>query len=139
MERDHKDMQAIISFLQHRDPFADDQSLRNIETGVTADQKATTMNIKTAIQADGEAFDIDLLLLFQRLITASSGMYDDKKEIFRQLPFVHAFTGCDTTSHPFGISKGAVLRKMMTDKDFQKTGKVFSEPASKEVIIKAGE
>jgi len=36
-ERDHKDTITILSFLVDRIPFADDPSLCNIETGVTAE------------------------------------------------------------------------------------------------------
>lgn len=63
-------------------------------------------------------------------------------EFSRQLPFVHAsyaFSGYDTTSHPFEIGQNAVLSKTMTDDDFQSIGKVFFGPATKEIILKAGE
>ena len=35
--RDHQDVKTMVSFLAERDPFVEDVSLRNIETGVTAD------------------------------------------------------------------------------------------------------
>ncbi|PIK53186.1 hypothetical protein BSL78_09896 [Apostichopus japonicus] len=128
-ERDHKDLFTVISFLQNRDPFAEDPSLRNIETGVIADgnvnvdkakdvgstivqemagkgvtgfsfkrsQQATTMNAKTAVKVDGDSIEVDPQLLFQRLLLASNGMYDDKAEIFRYELCSHPSSLFDTS------------------------------------------
>ena len=38
-ERDKKDITSILSFLTDRNPFLDDPSLRNIDTGTTADRR----------------------------------------------------------------------------------------------------
>uniref|UniRef100_K1QFC5 Uncharacterized protein n=1 Tax=Magallana gigas TaxID=29159 RepID=K1QFC5_MAGGI len=58
----------------------------------------------------------------------------------RQLLFIHALTGCDTTSRLHGIGKPAALKKIMTDIYLKSQGAVFlQENSSKEDIIKAGE
>lgn len=54
--------------------------------------------------------------------------------MLNQLPFIHAMTGCDTTSRLFGIGKPFALKKIKTQ------AKVFmTENMSKDVITKAGE
>lgn len=53
------------------------------------------------------------------------------------LPFLHAITGCDTSSRLFGVGKGIAL-KHMTDKLY-KQAQIFSRVATKEEIISAGE
>ena len=35
------------------------------------------------------------------------------------LPFVHAFSGCDTTSRIYGVGKGIVLKDAMSDQSFR--------------------
>jgi 5'-3' exonuclease len=58
----------------------------------------------------------------------------------RQLLFIHAITGCDTTSRLHGIGKPAALKKIVNDIYLKSQGVVFlQENASKEDIIKAGE
>ena len=53
------------------------------------------------------------------------------------LLFLHAFSGCDTTSRPYGIGKVTVLTKYTA---LQKSASVFISPSSsKEEIEKAGE
>lgn len=47
MERDKKDIVSMLRFLKDRDPFGELPSLRNIETGVTADSK---VNLDSAIE-----------------------------------------------------------------------------------------
>ena len=62
------------------------------------------------------------------------------QEICRHILFIHAISGCDTTSGLYGISKGRPLKKFVSDTHFREHVKVFdSLPASKEEIVKAGE
>lgn len=62
-------------------------------------------------------------------------------EFCRQLPFIHAVNGCGTTSHPFGIGKGAVLSKRWQMKIPRELVKRFFgwSATNLEVIIKTGE
>ena len=56
------------------------------------------------------------------------------------LLFVHALTGCDTTSRLFGIGKGKILKKLAADVCLQEQSSVFmKENATQEEIAKAGE
>ena len=58
----------------------------------------------------------------------------------RMLSFIHAVTGCDTTSRIFGICKAAALKKLKTSVGMQQQASVFLESkATKEEIITAGE
>ena len=62
------------------------------------------------------------------------------QEICRHILFIHAISGCDTTSGLYGISKGRPLKKFVSDTHFREHLKVFdSLPVSKEEIVKAGE
>ena len=62
------------------------------------------------------------------------------QEICRHILFIHAISGCDTTSRIYGIGKGLPLKKFVSDTHFREHVKVFdSLPASKEEIVKAGE
>ena len=45
-ERDKKDITSILSFLTDRNPFLDDSSLRNIDTGTTADSRVNADRTK---------------------------------------------------------------------------------------------
>jgi hypothetical protein len=47
MDRDKKDITAMLSFLKERDPFDDNPNLRNIETGVTAEAHVNADNAKS--------------------------------------------------------------------------------------------
>jgi len=50
-------------------------------------------------------------------------------EICHNILFLHAFTGCDTTSRIFGIGKKSVLQKMIKgDPIFKSCARVFSSP-----------
>ena len=55
------------------------------------------------------------------------------------LPFVHAFTGCDTTSRIYGIGKGLVLKKAVKDSNFKTQAEVFMNTSSPTDIETAGE
>lgn len=46
MGRDKKDIVSMLRFLKERDPFEELPSLRNIETGVTAESKVNVDNAK---------------------------------------------------------------------------------------------
>ena len=55
------------------------------------------------------------------------------------LPTVHAFSGCDTTSHIYGVGKGVLLKKAMSDSWFRDQTSVFHQEVSHNGIEKAGE
>ena len=55
------------------------------------------------------------------------------------LPFIHAFTGCDSTSRIFGVGKGTVLKKASTSIELKQCGAVFMNDSSIDDIEKAGE
>ena len=56
------------------------------------------------------------------------------------LPFIHAMTGCDTTSRMFGIGKALALKKVLTCEYLRQQGNVFmSERSTKDEVTKAGE
>ncbi|XP_053377818.1 uncharacterized protein LOC123527311 isoform X1 [Mercenaria mercenaria] len=57
----------------------------------------------------------------------------------RLLPFLHALTGCDTTSRIFGIGKAVALRVLRTNTKFQETGIQFLSSSSKDDIVELGE
>ena len=52
---------------------------------------------------------------------------------------MHAFTGCDTTSRMYGIGKGSVLKKVLTDATFRQQCSVFLMDSSHEAVAHAGE
>ena len=57
-----------------------------------------------------------------------------------QFLFLHALTGCDTTSRVFGIGKGTVLKNLASYNRFQDQSAVFmKEDATHEEVAKAGE
>ena len=112
--KDPRDVQTLLNFLEVRNPFMEDEELRNIATGVTADAKvnvehakeigqtvlnamvnkpvqnytfkkanqAITLATKTAVKINGDTVQVDPQLLFQRLITAVDGLFEDISEIF---------------------------------------------------------
>lgn len=55
------------------------------------------------------------------------------------IPFVHAITGCDTTSRLFGVGKGQALKKATQDLHFKEWANSFWRATSKEEIRKLGE
>ena len=58
------------------------------------------------------------------------------QEICPHILFIHAISGCDTTSRLYGIGKGLSLKKLVSDTYFREHVKVFdSLPASKEEIV----
>ena len=59
------------------------------------------------------------------------------QEICRHIIFIHAISGCDTTSGLYGISKGLPSKKFLSDTHLREHVKVFdSLPGSKEGIVK---
>ena len=62
-----------------------------------------------------------------------------KDVICRNMLFIHAILGCDTTSSVFGIGKGLALKKIKLP-HFTKQAEVFQQPnRSKDEIASAGE
>ncbi|VDH92473.1 Hypothetical predicted protein [Mytilus galloprovincialis] len=59
--------------------------------------------------------------------------------ICRLLPFIHAFSGCDTTSRVFGLGKGALLKKVKSSAYLQDQSQLFLQKSSKDQVVKAGE
>ena len=60
--------------------------------------------------------------------------------ISQQLLFVHAISGCDTTSAVYGLGKAAFLKKAMKSASFREEAKKFRTPHStKDTIEPAGE
>jgi len=55
------------------------------------------------------------------------------------LLFLHAFTGCDTTSRVYGIGKATALKLLRHNIEFQDVCKCFITSASKEEVIQHGE
>ncbi|XP_063399578.1 uncharacterized protein LOC134684250 [Mytilus trossulus] len=55
------------------------------------------------------------------------------------LPFIHAFSGCDTTSRIFGQGKGTVFKKISTNIKLQDHAAVFCQESNVESMHKAGE
>ena len=114
VKRDEKDTRALLLFLQERDPFANDTSLRSIATGVVAEStvnadcakeagniilakmvsknpvdfifkkkdQAVAQSTKSTVKIQGESIQVDPQLLFQRLVAAARGMFEDPSVIF---------------------------------------------------------
>ena len=62
------------------------------------------------------------------------------KELCDCLPFLHALTGCDTTSRLFGIGKTSCLKKIKKSAHLRLQAAVFNnQNSTEESIIKAGE
>lgn len=55
------------------------------------------------------------------------------------LPFIHAFSGCDTTSRIFGLGKGTAMKKISTNMQLQDYTDVFCKDSSVESVHRAGE
>ncbi|CAG2250736.1 unnamed protein product [Mytilus edulis] len=61
------------------------------------------------------------------------------EEFCKVLPFVHAISGCDTTSRLFGIGKGQAVKKAQTDVYFMECAHTFTDTMSKEEVLRIGE
>ncbi|KAK3701243.1 hypothetical protein QZH41_001518 [Actinostola sp. cb2023] len=60
------------------------------------------------------------------------------KEPCRNILFIHAVLGCDTTSRAHGIGKGSALKKFITSAHFREQAEVFNGIVTKEAIETAG-
>ena len=60
-------------------------------------------------------------------------------QVCKNLLFVHAILGCDTTSSVFGIGMGAALKKIQTNKAFQEQAEVFNRTDALGDDVVAGE
>ena len=63
------------------------------------------------------------------------------EDVSQALLFVHAITGCDTTSRLFGVGKGTpTLKKLKAGNTFHETAEVFQKrTATVEEVVSAGE
>ena len=59
--------------------------------------------------------------------------------ICKILPVLHAFSGCDTASRIYGIGKGILLKKALSEQEFRDLTAVFLQDATHNEIEKAGE
>ena len=82
----------------------------------------------------------------QRLSSKSLRVWDIKKtkqllgpNVCHILPFIHALTGCDTTSRVYGLSKGAAVKMSTADEQFVQNAEMFMKVSTKDEIIAAGE
>ena len=55
------------------------------------------------------------------------------------LPVVHAFSGCDTTSHIYGVGKGVLLKKATSESWFRDEMSVFLQDVSHDLVENAGQ
>lgn len=55
------------------------------------------------------------------------------------LLFLHAVTGCDTTSRPYGIGKGTALRKLLQNDELKSLAGTFLQQRTQEDVSDAGE
>ena len=58
-------------------------------------------------------------------------------EICNSVLFLHAILGCDTTSHLYGIGKGASLKKFKSSLHFRQKAKVFNADSATHMDIAA--
>ena len=61
------------------------------------------------------------------------------KEVCRSLLFLHAVTGCDTTSRLYGVGKAKELKKFFDVPYFREQANVFSSHSALSDIVTAGE
>ncbi|CAC5392563.1 unnamed protein product [Mytilus coruscus] len=86
-------------------------------------------------------------LVFQSDKIRKSKVRDIKKpkallgnEIVHVLPFIHAITGCDTTSRLYGIGKNAGLKRLRENVIFRELASVFlNQDATSDGIIESGQ
>ncbi|WAR19045.1 hypothetical protein MAR_000883, partial [Mya arenaria] len=60
------------------------------------------------------------------------------EEVRKLLVFIHAFTGCDTTSRLYGIGKGATLKKTVSDEKIRNHASIFLKDSLHDEIELAG-
>lgn len=61
------------------------------------------------------------------------------KIICNLLPFLHALSGCDTTSRLYGVSKSAALKLLIKSAKFQEIGIIFMASNTKKKVARIGE
>ena len=61
------------------------------------------------------------------------------KELCRSLLFLHAITGCDTTSRLYGVGKATALKKFENALHFKEQANVFSCHSAVSDVVTAGE
>ncbi|KAG5878950.1 hypothetical protein JTB14_022608 [Gonioctena quinquepunctata] len=98
--------------------------------------------------------DIDLLVIFTGLVRPSKNVYFQKcgrgktADVFYSavstssknhhlIPFVHVFSGCDTTSAFFGHGKAKLLTALKRDPQLKEQASAFLNPTSTPVEIAA--
>ena len=114
----------------------------DVDIAVRACQDATLSNVTVV----GEDSDLLVLLIYYSTIYRSqfkllfksdvNSKYDEHdiylyrdalgETLSAQLLFIHAFSGCDTTSSFFGIGKQTVLNFYLNNPDFQEQSKIFT-------------
>ena len=106
----------------------------------------TDLLILLCYYANLEHFDIVFKSGSKQQISRCSKIWDIKKTklvlgqtVCKHLPFIHAFTGCDSSSKIHGIGKGMALKRLITDKQFQLYAEVFHGSKDKTEILRAGE
>jgi hypothetical protein len=102
----------VVNFLNERNPFIENSSLRNIETGVSATDDVNVqhacgigqsivdsmdgmdafsisfkrnllkLNGKSKVKTQGDSLNVNSQLLFQRLVTATRNITEDISKIF---------------------------------------------------------
>jgi len=50
------------------------------------------------------------------------------EEVCKCLPFIHAFSGCDTTSHIYRVGKSVLLKKCIKDENIRQLASIFLQP-----------
>ena len=61
------------------------------------------------------------------------------EEVCRDLLFLHAITGCDTTSRLYGVGKATALKKLDNVLHFKEQANVFSCHSTVSDVVNAGE
>ena len=128
-----------------------DADLQIVTAAIECAQNTTTAVI-------GEDTDLLILLIYHTQIESYDiFFYSDKQKkkstkiwsikqlvtalghLRHTLLFLHAFTGCDTTSRPFGIGKAVAWKKMKTNPEMQALAATFLRDDSIDSIQLAGE
>ena len=150
-----KNKQSFTNHLSHK--------LRSKDIAVGhAKSDADTLIVKYVLQSSNNVDtvlvgeDTDLLVLLLHHVTSdhhniffSSGsgrIWDIQRtksilgdEFCRSLLFLHAFTGCDTTSHPYSIGKRSAVSRFKTSYQLREAARSFMAASDPDDIAKAGE
>lgn len=121
---------------------------RNVADVLIVDM-AMELSHTTAVAVIGEDVDLIVLLMAKtpsdQNIIFKPGRGNIKPTLFstqglRDILFLNAFTGCDTTSAAFRKSKLGFIKLYLKSPDVQGTAAVFSDPSStKDDVEEAGE